>query len=111
MCSTSGVRQDEYDQAIEMGRTNVDAIDLTRRHCWHARIELVGGNSPVGDALRLPMGLMEVRCEHAAPPRTQGHQALELAIEFYNENCVECPFREGTGELPNLATVAADRAA
>ena len=42
---------------------------------------------------------------------TQGHRALELAIEFYNENCVECPFREGTGDLPNLATAAADRAA
>jgi hypothetical protein len=72
---------------------------------------LVGGNSFVGNALGLPMGLMEVRCEHAAPPRSQGPQALELAVEFYNENCVECPFREGTGELPNLATVAADRAA
>ncbi len=94
-----------------MGRSNIEAIELTRHHCRHARVELVGGNSLVGNALGLPMGLMEVRCEHAAPPRTQGHQALELAIEFYNENCVGCPFREGTGELPNLATVAAARAA
>jgi hypothetical protein len=105
------VREDEYDKAVQMGRTNAEAIELTRRHCRHARVELVGGNSFVGNALGLPMGLLEVRCEHAAPPRTQGHQALELAIEFYNQNCVECPFREGTGELPNLATVAADRAA
>lgn len=39
----------------------------------------MGGNSRVGSTLGLPMGLMEVRCEHAAPPRRQGHQALETA--------------------------------
>ncbi len=105
------MRLHEYNRAVEMGQTNTEAVELTRRHCRHARIELVGGNSWVGSALGLPMGLMEVRCEHAAPPRSQGHQALELAIEFYNENCVNCPYREGTGELPNLATEAADRAA
>jgi hypothetical protein len=105
------MRRHEYNRAVAMGQTNADAVELTRRHCRHARIELVGGNSWVGSALGLPMGLMEVRCEHAAPPRSQGHQALELAIEFYNENCVDCPYRKGTGELPNLATEAADRAA
>ena len=104
------MRQEEYDQAVGMGQTNVDAIELMRRHCRHGRIELVGGNSFVGDALGLPMGLMEVRCEHATPSGRQAHQALDLAIEFYNENCVECPYREGTGELPNLATVATQRA-
>lgn len=35
---------------------------------------------------------------------------LELAIEFCGENCVDCPYREGLGELPNLATVATERA-
>lgn len=46
------------------------------------------------------MGLMEVRCEHAQPPRTQGHQALDLAVEFYSENCIECVYRDGTGSFP-----------
>ena len=104
--SNGRVRQEEYDQAVGMGKTNVDAIELMRRHCRHGRIELVSGNSPVGAALGLPMGLTEVRCEHAAPSGRQAHQAMDLAIEFYNENCVGCPYREGTGELPNLATVA-----
>ena len=94
-----------------MGRDNLEVIELTHRHCRHARIELVNGNSPVGGALDLPMGLMEVRCEHASPHHVQGHQARELAIEFYEENCRGCPYRDGTGELPNLATVAAERAA
>jgi hypothetical protein len=99
-----------YDRAVAMGQANAEALELTRRHCLHARIEAVGGNSFVGSMLGLPMGLLEVRCEHALPPRTQGHQALELAIEFYRANCPACPHRKGTGELPNLATVAGQRA-
>jgi hypothetical protein len=101
----------EFDEAVERGRSNVEAIELTRRHCRHARIQLVGGNSMVGGMLGLPMGLMEMRCEHAPPPRTQGHNALELALAFYEDNCVGCPHRNGTGELPSLSTIAAARAA
>lgn len=102
---------EDYGEAVVMGQDNREMIELTRRHCRHARIELVNGNSFVGDSLGFPMGLLEVRCEHAPPPRIQGHRARDLAIEFYEENCQECAFREGTGELPNLATVAAEHAA
>src|SRR5579875_815524 len=45
------------------------------------------------------------------PPRMQGHRARDLAIEFYEENCRDCPFRDETGFLPNLATAAAEHAA
>src|SRR6201995_734208 len=98
------MRRNEFDEAVAVGRANEEVIELARRHCRHARIELVGGNSMVGSMLGLPMGRLEVRCEHAAPPRTQEHQALEIAIEFYEANCTACPYREATGELPNLAT-------
>jgi hypothetical protein len=101
----------EFDDAVEMGRVNAEAIELTRRHCRHARIEQVGGNSMVGAMIGLPMGLLEVRCEHAPPPRTQSHRALELALSFYEANCVGCPHREATGLMPSLAAVAAQRAA
>jgi len=86
-----------FDEGVDMGRANVKAIELTRRHCRHARIEPVGGNSYVGTMVGLPMGMLEVRCEHAPPPRTQGHGALELAIEFYQANCVGCPHRAPSG--------------
>ena len=101
----------EFDDAVARGRANADAIELTRRHCSHARIEPVHGNSMAGTMLGLPMGLLEVRCEHAPPPRTQGHQALEEALSFYEANCVGCPHRDGTGELPSLSTIATQRAA
>lgn len=101
----------EFGKAVDMGRANEEAVELTRRHCRHARIEAIGGNSFAGSTIGLPVGLLEVRCEHAPPPRTQGHQAMELAIEFYEANCTACPYRKGSGELPNLATVAGKRAA
>jgi hypothetical protein len=101
----------EFDDAVEMGRANAEAIELTRRHRHHARIEQVGGDSMVGAMMGLPMGLLEVRCEHAPPPRTQSHRALELALSFYEANCVGCPHREATGLMPSLATAAAQRAA
>jgi hypothetical protein len=71
----------EFDEAVDLGRANTQAIELARRHCRHAGIEAVGGNSLVGSMLGLPMSLLEVRCEYAPPPRTQEHRALELAIE------------------------------
>jgi len=39
------VREDEFAQAVQLGRDNVDAIELVRRHCRHARVEMPGGNS------------------------------------------------------------------
>src|SRR5258708_35318562 len=83
-----------------LGGAHEEAIELTRRPCRHARNEAVPGNSWVGSTPGLPMGPVEVRCEHAPPPLAQGHQALELAIEFYQANCVGCPPRDPTGELP-----------
>jgi hypothetical protein len=37
-----------FDEGVDMGNANVEAIELTRRRCRHARIGLVGGNSYVG---------------------------------------------------------------
>jgi hypothetical protein len=105
------VRRQEFDEALGLGRATAEVIELARRHCRHARIEAVHGNSWVGSMVGLPMGPVEVRCKHAPPPRSQGHQALELAIEFYQANCIGCPHREATGELPSLATVAGRHAA
>lgn len=100
-----------FDEGVELGSANVEAIELTRRHCRHARVDLVGGNSYVGSMVGLPMGLLEVRCEHAPPPQSQGHNALELAIGFYQENCPGCPYRDPSGLVPTLAAVVEQRAA
>jgi hypothetical protein len=73
---------DEMAQAEALARANHEAIELTRAHCRHARIEMPYGNSPVGAAMGWPLAAMEVRCEHATPPRLQSHKAMELTVAF-----------------------------
>jgi hypothetical protein len=102
------VREDEFAAAVQMGRDNAEMIDLIRHHCSHARVVMPFGNSTVGQAYGLPMGSLEIRCEHAPPPRTSGHALRELAIEFYRANCVGCPHRNPSGILRNLAAVVAE---
>lgn len=94
-----------------MGHENAEVIDLVRDHCRLARVEAVHGNSVVGEALGVPMGLLELRCEHASPAVRQGHNLLPIAVKFYEENCVGCVHREGGTRMPNLATKAAEWAA
>src|SRR5579883_2384149 len=103
------VSEDAFTEGVALGRRNNEAKEYIRRHCRHARVEQPMGNSPVGHALGLTLGLLEIRCEHAPPPRQLGHDALNLAIDFYDANCRGCAFRDGSGELPNLATLAAER--
>jgi hypothetical protein len=105
------VREQEFEETAALGVANAEAIELTRRHCRNARLTLLGGNSYGGSLLGVPLGLFEIRCEHAPPPRVQSPRATDLAIEFYRANCTSCGHRDGTGELPNLATVSAERAA
>ena len=88
-----------------------------KQSSWRGVIAVTPGSRPFtaiagsGRWSACRWGLLEVRCKHAPPPRPQGHQALELAIEFYQANCIGCPHREATGELPSLATVAGRHAA
>src|SRR5690606_18865239 len=96
-------------EAVDLGRANAEAIELTRRHC-RKRLQLVHGNSLAGLMLGVPIGMFEMRCEHA-PPHVLSPRAIDLAIEFCRQNCTNCTQRDGTGELPNLATLSAERAA
>lgn len=50
---TCRVRMKEFEEAIPMGRANAEAIKRTRRHCRHARIEMVGGSQAVSSHARL----------------------------------------------------------
>ncbi|WP_194904368.1 hypothetical protein [Catenulispora rubra] len=102
------MREQEFDETAALGESNAEAIELTRRHCRHARLQLVGGSSYAGSLLGVPLGLFEIRCEHAPPPQVQSPRATDLAVDFCLANCTNCVHRDGTGELPNLATVSAE---
>ena len=66
------MREDEFARFVQLGRDNADAIELVRRHCRHARVEMPAGNSWVGSMYDLPMGRLEVRCQYASAPARRG---------------------------------------
>jgi len=95
-------------EAIDLGRESQRGIDLMRDFCTNAEIRVAV--SPMGRAVGLPIGRAEIRCAHAPFFGLQMMQATDLAVEFYEANCIDCPHRQTTGRLPNIASEAAERA-
>jgi hypothetical protein len=96
------------DRALELGERNAAAIELVRKHCANARVEHdpMGGISMVEQMTGVPISMRTIKCEYA--PKGAGFSAIELlnvAVSFYNNNCVGCPHRIPVG-VPNLKTVA-----
>ncbi len=96
----------DIEEAIAQGRRNQEIVDLIRRHCSHAHVEITGGVGIVEEMTGLPIGHRTVRCSHAALPTFSAMQLESVAIDFYEKNCMECAHRSATG-VPNLATHAA----
>jgi hypothetical protein len=96
--------RDEMGEMRAIGRANLEAFELIREHCRHARVWMPHGNSTAGQLTGLPLAAMEVRCEHAAPPNRQSINLVEIAVDYYRECCVGCEHRDGTGVVPNLKT-------
>jgi hypothetical protein len=63
----------------------------------------------VGQMLDLPIGMAQVRCQHADQPRVMSMHVTDLAIDFYESNCVGCKHREPNGLLPTIANLADER--
>lgn len=103
------MRLEHIEEAVETGRSNQKAIALLANHCSHARVELRGGTSMLGQMYGLPIGLAEIRCDHASGQHTMAHQIMDLAVAFYEKHCVGCPFRSPNGVLPTVATEAERR--
>jgi hypothetical protein len=105
-------RVNRYDQmeerALALGERNADAIELVRKHCANARVEHdpMGGISMLEQMTGLPISGRTIKCQYA--PKGAGFSTIELlnvAVSFYNNNCVGCPHRIPVG-IPNLKTVA-----
>jgi hypothetical protein len=96
------------EQALELGHRNAAAIELVRKHCANARVEHhpLGGIGMLEQMTGLPIGMKTVKCDHAPkPPNFVGAEFLPVALSFYKNNCVGCPYRIPVG-VPNLKTVA-----
>ena len=92
------------EDALALGRANVETIELARRHCLNmAFSDWAGAGHGMAEAVSgLPIDSRQVHCPYA-----RGGAAMDLgwiASEFYEAHCVGCPHRRPTGEVPNLAT-------
>lgn len=99
---------DEYAAAIRLGERTARAQELMANHCSHGRVALHGSSSPLGQIVGLPIGMVEVRCEHAPAPSSMAMDGLALAVEFYRRSCVGCRFRDPNGIFPTLAMESAE---
>lgn len=97
--------ESEFADAIAIGRSNVQVIELVRRHCAHASVERppIGGRGLLEAETGLPIDMRTVRCPHAASPAPSGMRLDEIAFMFWRANCRGCEHRE-VRDIPNLAT-------
>lgn len=102
------MRQDQFDRTLDIGRENKRAIQLMANHCRHARVEIPGGTSLLGGMVGLPIGMAQIRCQYAPAPRHMQMSVMDLAVQFYEENCIGCPFRAPNGVLPTIARSRTD---
>jgi hypothetical protein len=98
---------DQIESAMEIGRENRRAQSLVANHCLHARVTI--SLSPLGASCGLPIGPAEIQCEHAPFFGLSTINLTDLAVEFYEKNCVECPHRAPNGRVPTIASVVEER--
>src|SRR5262249_53198450 len=84
-----------------------------RRHCVHMEFPLseFGGQGMAEAATGLPINMRRVHCSHGAPSHSAAADLDWITAEFYKTNCLGCPHRSSSGEVPNLATLVAGREA
>src|SRR5579862_6739053 len=70
----------------------------------------LGGRGMAEAATGLPINTRRVHCAYAAPSNSASTNLEWIVGDFYSANCVGCPNRLPTGQVPNLATVLESRA-
>ena len=70
----------------------------------------MGGVGLVEEMTGLPIGHRAVRCPHADVPGMGAMNLEAAAIDFYEKNCIGCPYRQPVA-MPNLATIATEKIA
>jgi hypothetical protein len=95
------VRDQVWDDALEIGVRNNQMITLAKNHCTRMEFVQNGGQGMAEEATGLPINAREVRC-----PIGHGHMIssnLEATVPaFYRQHCIGCQEQSPTGLLPTL---------
>jgi hypothetical protein len=100
------MRDDELDEAVQLGIANREVIELAKNWCAH--LEVFGSSAMLGQVTGLPIGPGTFGCKHA---RRGSNTAVDLrfvALDFHDDNCVGCPHRQPV-RLPNLSQLVGER--
>jgi len=98
--------QKELGEVSRRGEANAEVIRLARNWCRHLEVDRsrFSGVGIPEQMTGLPIAPREFKCPHAKRP-TSGHMRAEAAaLEFYDNNCVDCEYREPVA-LPNLLSL------
>ncbi|MDE0353871.1 MAG: hypothetical protein OXM57_14405 [bacterium] len=100
--------EEEFQDAIEMGRENQKFISMGKAWCTNIRVDRgIWGVGMVEQATGLPVSGGSFACDFARNPG--GMSAMRLAssaLAFYEDNCRGCEHRSPGGRVPNLGTWA-----
>lgn len=99
---------DEIARVIHIGESNARVIELAKNWCAHLEVEKSGGTGLVEIQTGLPIGMRSFKCAHASAAGFAGMALKDIALDFYDRNCVSCDKRSPV-RLPNLSQLVAER--
>lgn len=102
------LEEDDYRQAVDMGRKNLRTLGLIRNWCAHVRIEQFGGGGLIAQHTRLPIGTYSLACDHADLAGVATWDLADAALDFHDRYCRSCPHHAPVG-LPSLAQLVLER--
>lgn len=99
---------DDLEGALALGQRNQELIALGKAWCTHIRTDRSGmGIGMLEEMTGLPITGGRFTCDYARRPvEWTGMQLEDSAVEFYENNCRDCPDRRSGDRIPNLGTWA-----
>ncbi len=101
----------QIQETVEMGKRNLETLNLARNFCKYFTAEKAPwrGSGLVEQITGLPTGFMICKCKFARNPGGISSTIFEdVALNFYENNCIDCDKREPLN-IPNLLMLVEKR--
>lgn len=102
--------EDSIERALRIGEANQRVLELVRNWCAHLDVKREGGVGLVELETGLPIGMRSLDCVHARAHGFAGANLGNIALNFYDRNCMDCRFRRPVA-VPNLQSLVDEREA
>src|ERR1043165_8325308 len=102
------MHEGEIDEYVQLGIANREVIELAQNWCAHIEVQQTGGVGLIEQQTGLPIGSRMFLCKHGTGSTIGGMNLRDVALHFYDHNCVGCPYRAAV-RLPNLTQIVTER--